>query len=170
MYIISKLCLNIFINLTRHHFIPWHIIIHYNCYKLNKTKIQSWIWSILKVKHSFLEPQLWMNPIRWRTNTSLYPTWYIIHHPLPHCFFVLANLWIIWTLHYKSPKWIFFTHFPIFHQSCWHYFITSRCKFFKVYQNLVTMSPFFVFFYLDPFYHVKTHLWMIMMESVIVIV
>ncbi len=30
-------------------------------------------------------------------------------------------------------------------------------KFFKVYQNLVTSSPFFVFFYLIFFYHVKTH-------------
>jgi hypothetical protein len=42
------------------------------------------------------------------------------------------------------------------------------CKFFKVYQNLVTTSPFFVFFTYF-FNHVKIHLWMIMMDSKIVI-
>jgi len=46
---------------------------------------------------------------------------------------------------------------------------THGCKFLKVYQNLV-MSPFFILFYLIFFYHVKTRLWMIMMESIIVIV
>jgi hypothetical protein len=44
------------------------------------------------------------------------------------------------------------------------------CKLFKVYQNLVATSPFFVFFTYSYFYHVKTHLWMIMMESIIIIV
>jgi hypothetical protein len=49
--------------------------------------------------------------------------------------------------------------------------VMEGCKFFKVYQNLITTSPFFFFFsYLVIFYHVKTHLWMIMMESTIVIV
>jgi hypothetical protein len=43
-------------------------------------------------------------------------------------------------------------------------------KFFKVYQNLVTTSPFSLFFTYSYFYHVKTHLWMIMMESRIIIV
>jgi hypothetical protein len=33
-----------------------------------------------------------------------------------------------------------------------------KCKFFKVYQNLITKSPFF-----GLFYHVKTHVWMIVM-------
>jgi len=43
-------------------------------------------------------------------------------------------------------------------------------KFFKMYQNFVTMLSFFVFFYLVLFYHVKTHLWMIMMKSIILMV
>jgi hypothetical protein len=44
-------------------------------------------------------------------------------------------------------------------------------KFFKVYQNLVTMFPFFGSFLSNPFFnHVKTHLWMTMMEFKIVIV
>ncbi len=41
----------------------------------------------------------------------------------------------------------------------------DRFKFFKVYQNLVTTSPFSIFSY-----HVKTHLWMIMMEPKIIMV
>jgi hypothetical protein len=40
---------------------------------------------------------------------------------------------------------------------------------FKVYQNLITMSP-FLSFLPSPFYHVKTHLWMIMVECRIVMV
>jgi hypothetical protein len=44
-------------------------------------------------------------------------------------------------------------------------FCIDGCKLFKVYQNLVTTSPFSIFFY-----HVKTHLRMIMMESIIAIV
>ncbi len=42
--------------------------------------------------------------------------------------------------------------------------------FFKVYQNLITTLLFFCLFYLIIFYHVKTHLWMIMMEFGIVMV
>jgi hypothetical protein len=41
-------------------------------------------------------------------------------------------------------------------------------KFFKVYQNLVISL--FLYFLPNFFYHVKTHLWMIMMESKIVMV
>jgi hypothetical protein len=48
--------------------------------------------------------------------------------------------------------------------------MTYGSKFFKVYQNLITVSSFFNFFYLVRFYHVKTHLWMIMMEFWIVMV
>jgi len=42
-------------------------------------------------------------------------------------------------------------------------------KFFKVYQNLIIVSLFLSFLPIN-FYHVKTHLWMIMMESKIVMV
>jgi hypothetical protein len=48
-------------------------------------------------------------------------------------------------------------------------YLYKRSKFFNVYQNLVTTSP-FLSFYLVFFYHVKTHLWMIMMESKIIMV
>jgi hypothetical protein len=44
------------------------------------------------------------------------------------------------------------------------------CKFFEVYQNLVIVSPFLFIFNLVFIYHVKTHLWMIMMEYKILIV
>ncbi len=48
--------------------------------------------------------------------------------------------------------------------------VIVRCNFFKVYQNLVTTSPFFNLFYLVFFNHVKAHLWLIMMKSKIVMV
>jgi hypothetical protein len=43
-------------------------------------------------------------------------------------------------------------------------------RFFKVYQNCDTMSSLIFFFNLVFYYHVKTNLWMIMMESRIVVV
>jgi len=43
-------------------------------------------------------------------------------------------------------------------------------KFFKVYQILAIMSPFFWSFLPSFFYHVKTRLWMIIMESKILMV
>jgi hypothetical protein len=60
-------------------------------------------------------------------------------------------------LHHESwdPKW----------WHCYNNFLIHGSKFFKVYQNLDTTSAFAVFFY-----HEKTHLWMIMMESRIVMV
>jgi hypothetical protein len=46
-----------------------------------------------------------------------------------------------------------------------------KCNFLKVYQNLVTIYvTFFCLFHLAPFYHLKTHFWMIMMESRLVMV
>jgi len=42
-------------------------------------------------------------------------------------------------------------------------------KFFKVYQNLV-IRHLFLSFLPNPFHHLKTHLWMIIMESKIVMV
>ncbi len=48
--------------------------------------------------------------------------------------------------------------------------INRVCKFYKVYQNLVTTSFFLGLFYLIFFYHVKTYLWMSMIELRIIIV
>jgi hypothetical protein len=57
--------------------------------------------------------------IKWWIDTFIYPTWYTWSTTYFHVvFFVLANLCIVWTSHYKSPKWIFLTCFPIFHQLC----------------------------------------------------
>ncbi len=56
----------------------------------------------------------------------LYPHGTLDTPPIPCGFFVLASLWIVWTSHYKSPKWIFLTCFPIFHQFCWHCLIASK--------------------------------------------
>ncbi len=53
---------------------------------------------------------------------------------------------------------------------CPNFFIVPHgSKFFKVYQNLVTTSH-ILFFPLILFGHVKTHLWMIIMESRILMV
>jgi len=44
-------------------------------------------------------------------------------------------------------------------------FMNVGSKFFKMYQNHDIMLAFLIFLYLILFHHVKTHLWMNMMES-----
>ncbi len=45
----------------------------------------------------------------------------------------------------------------------------SMSKFFKMYQNFVTLSSFYIYFYLVLFYHIHDTKWMILMEYKIVI-
>jgi hypothetical protein len=47
--------------------------------------------------------------------------------------------------------------------------IVFRSNFLK-YTKILSQCYLFCFFYLVPFYHVNTHLWMIMMESIIIMV